>query len=505
MTDLNLAFQFENGLAFSETDVAIFSGTDDPTTGASAPVGSLFLRPSGEAYLKTGALDTDWTRVLKNGEVIINTVQPSSGFTVTGGPINNSGTLTFALANDLAAIESLSSSGIAVRTGADSWATRSIAGAAGQIEIVDGNGIAGNPTLSLANIGTAGTYGSSSQVPVFTTDAYGRVTSVTNTSISLALNDLSDVVVTAPVASQVLVYNGTAWVNTTLTTTGTVTSVAASAPAAGLTISGSPITSSGTLTFALANDLAAIEALSGTGIAVRTGADSWTNRTITAGTGISVANGSGSAGNPTITNTGVVSAFGRTGDVTAQEGDYSLNLLSDVTLTSPTSGQVLSFNGTSWINTLLQTNPILQMATGSFANISFNNQIPYDNTPPLATEGAQVFSIPFTPLRADTGIIVIASSFFTVASSNNVWVTGAIFNDTTLVEANLLGTTTDNGFGNNFTLIGGIISGSTTSRNISFRMGPSTNVTVHVGQGTSGQAYGGNNVNSHYIIMEVIL
>ena len=350
MTDLNLAFQFENGLAFSETDVAIFSGTDDPTTGASAPVGSLFLRPSGEAYLKTGVLDTDWTRVLKNGEVITNIVQPPSGLTVTGGPINNSGTLTFALANDLAAIESLSSSGIAVRTGADSWATRSIAGAAGQIEIVDGDGIAGNPTLSLANIGTAGTYGSSSQVPVFTTDAYGRVTSVTNTSISLSLNDLNDVVITAPATSQVLAYNGTAWVNTTLTTAGTVTSVAATAPAAGLTISGSPITTNGTLTFALANDLAAVEGLTGTGLAVRTGADTWANRTITAGTGISVTNGNGSAGNPTITNTGATSVFGRTGAVTAQEGDYSLNLLSDVTLTSPSAFQVLSYNGSQWVN-----------------------------------------------------------------------------------------------------------------------------------------------------------
>lgn len=55
-----------------------------------------------------------------------------------------------------------------------------------------------------------------------------------------------------------------------------VTSISASAPPAGLTISGSPITTSGTFDFNLANDLAALEGLSGTGIAKRTGSDTWT-------------------------------------------------------------------------------------------------------------------------------------------------------------------------------------------------------------------------------------
>lgn len=350
MADLNLAFQFEDGLAFSETDVAIFSESNDPSTGVSAPVGSLFLRSSGDAYLKTGGLDTDWARVLKNGEVIINIVQPAAGLTVTGGPINNSGTLTLALANDLAAVENLSGTGLAIRTGADSWATRTIQGTVGQIGVSNGDGIAGNPVISLENVGTAGTFGSSSQVPVFTTDAQGRVTSVTNTNISLSLDGLSDVVISAPATSQVLAYNGSSWVNTTLTATGTVTSVAATQPASGLTIAGSPITTSGTLTFALANDLAALEGLSGTGIAVRTSADTWANRTLTAGTGISISNGTGAAGNPVITNSGVTSAFGRTGVVVAQEGDYSLNLLSDVTLTSPSAFQVLSYTGSQWVN-----------------------------------------------------------------------------------------------------------------------------------------------------------
>ena len=44
----------------------------------------------------------------------------------------------------------------------------------------------GTKITSLANTGTAGTYGSMSDVPVITTDAYGRVSSVSNTAIEIA-------------------------------------------------------------------------------------------------------------------------------------------------------------------------------------------------------------------------------------------------------------------------------------------------------------------------------
>ena len=43
-----------------------------------------------------------------------------------------------------------------------------------------------NTTFSITPVGTAATYGSASQVPVFTTNAYGQVTSVTDTSIGIS-------------------------------------------------------------------------------------------------------------------------------------------------------------------------------------------------------------------------------------------------------------------------------------------------------------------------------
>lgn len=60
---------------------------------------------------------------------------------------------------------------------------------------------------------------------------------------------------------------------------GTVTSVAVTEPASGITISGGPITTSGTLVFTLTDDLAALEGLSGTGIIERTGSNTYALRT----------------------------------------------------------------------------------------------------------------------------------------------------------------------------------------------------------------------------------
>lgn len=145
-----------------------------------------------------------------------------------------------------------------------------------------------------------------------------------------------------------------------------VTSVAATAPAAGFTISGSPITTAGTFTFTLSNDLAALEGLGSTGIAVRSAADTWVQRSIAAGTGISVANGDGVSANPTITNsapdqtvvlaagtgisiTGTYPSFTITSTVTAGVTQATTLVAGRVTLSngsnSVTDDADLTFNG----------------------------------------------------------------------------------------------------------------------------------------------------------------
>ena len=67
----------------------------------------------------------------------------------------------------------------------------------------------GSGIVSLANTGTAGTYGSASYVPVVTTDAYGRISSVTNTAISLSASSLSGGTISSTILGNSTVYVGT--------------------------------------------------------------------------------------------------------------------------------------------------------------------------------------------------------------------------------------------------------------------------------------------------------
>lgn len=95
-------------------------------------------------------------------------------------------------------------------------------------------------------------------------------------------------------------YNGSAWNTFSVSGTG-VTSVNASSSTSGLTVTGGPITSSGTLSFSLNAELQGFSTIATNGILVRTAAGTYTSRTATGTAGnITVTNGDGVAGNPTI-------------------------------------------------------------------------------------------------------------------------------------------------------------------------------------------------------------
>lgn len=94
-------------------------------------------------------------------------------------------------------------------------------------------------------------------------------------------------------------YDGTIW-STLSSLSGTVSSVAI-AGSTGISTSGGPITSAGTITLTLGTELQGLAGLSSTGILVRTGAGAFSFVSITGTAGdISVANGSGTGGAPTI-------------------------------------------------------------------------------------------------------------------------------------------------------------------------------------------------------------
>jgi hypothetical protein len=91
--------------------------------------------------------------------------------------------------------------------------------------------------------------------------------------------------------------------------TGTVTSVGVTAGSA-IVVSGSPVTTSGSITVGVSTKLAAINSLSSAGFFTQNGSGAIAARTIQAGTGIDVQHGNGSSQDPIISNTGVTSVGG---------------------------------------------------------------------------------------------------------------------------------------------------------------------------------------------------
>jgi hypothetical protein len=128
----------------------------------------------------------------------VQDIQGSTGISVTPA----SGTFTVAPANDLGAVEGLSGTGLATRTANETWTTREITGT-DRINVTNGDGVAGNPTIDIAQNGAT--------------------------------------------SGQVLKWNGTNWApGADENSGGTVTSIGLTMPS-GFSVSGSPITSSGTL------------------------------------------------------------------------------------------------------------------------------------------------------------------------------------------------------------------------------------------------------------------
>lgn len=96
----------------------------------------------------------------------------SSSLTITGSPITSAGTFQFTLDAGLEALGTFSTTGVLVATGANTWASRTIVGTAGNIAVTNGDGVSGNPTLDLAAVSQTST----GDFVKVTLDGFGRVT-----------------------------------------------------------------------------------------------------------------------------------------------------------------------------------------------------------------------------------------------------------------------------------------------------------------------------------------
>lgn len=146
--------------------------------------GEITVTGSGIGLANSGVTAGTYTKVTVDSKGRVTTAEMAIPSDIGAQPVDP--TLT-ALAN-------FSTNGFLVRTGNDTFAGRTIAGTSGQITVTNGNGVSGNPTISLADSGVSpGTYNS------VTVDAKGRVTAgtaaATNAVVDQLLNGTGSVAV----------------------------------------------------------------------------------------------------------------------------------------------------------------------------------------------------------------------------------------------------------------------------------------------------------------------
>jgi hypothetical protein len=183
-----------------------------------------------------------------------------------------------------------------------------------------------------------------------------------------SLNNIPDVNITSAVNGQVLSWNGSAWINSTIS--GGVTSVfgrSGAVTAANGDYDISQITNSSVL--ASNGNVFISTPLDGQVLVYDAGDSAWENRKLGLGDleGVSlnplapfqIFVYTGTAWTNLPYSESVTSVFGRGGNVVAQFGDYGINQISGisplasagvVSLTSPSTNQLLRFNGTQWVN-----------------------------------------------------------------------------------------------------------------------------------------------------------
>jgi hypothetical protein len=161
--------------------LGVANGGTGSTTQAGA-ASAILPDQTGNAgkFLSTNGSLVSWATISGTGTVTSVAIAGDDGVFVSGSPITTAGTITIAL-NDITPT-SVSSSGTV--TGSNLSGTNTGDQTITLTGDVTGTGT-GSFSATLANSGvTSGVYGSATQVPVFNVDSKGRITSVTNTTIT---------------------------------------------------------------------------------------------------------------------------------------------------------------------------------------------------------------------------------------------------------------------------------------------------------------------------------
>ena len=339
-------------------------------------------------YLTTDGSNTSWATNPLGTVTSVDVSGGTTGLTTSGGPITTSGTIT--LAGTLAVANG--GTGVMTSTGTGSVVLSTsptlVTPALGTPSALVGTNITGTAAgLSIGgNAATATNVaysGLTGTVPTWNQNTTGTAANVTG--IVAIANGGTGTATPSLVAGTNVTLSGT-WPNQTVNATaggsGTVTSVAATVPSF-LSVTGSPITTSGTL--ALSYSGTALPVLNGgTGSTTATGTGSVV--LATSPTLVTPALGTPASGVVTnLTGTASININGTVGATTRNTGDFTTISGNTVTSTTP----VLSFNGTNTIASFGTTTAssynqlIIQNKSGT-ANASTNyvlsNDIGTDST-----------------------------------------------------------------------------------------------------------------------------
>ena len=192
-TNAGAFYLFKNLSTDPTGNVVSYAGLTKADLYANLKGGTVSGLSSAIAVVDGGTGATSFTSGQRVGYNGTNLVSIANNTTSVTGGLSAANTITSVTVDNYGQVTAYVGSAIAIDTSQVTSGTLPIA-RGGTNQTTFTNGIVaynGTSLATLANTGAAGTYANAAYVPVITTDAYGRVSSITNTAIAIDTSQLT--------------------------------------------------------------------------------------------------------------------------------------------------------------------------------------------------------------------------------------------------------------------------------------------------------------------------